>query len=87
MIEVLSSMAEQERLTIRRRQREGIDAAKNKGKHLGQPRLVMPECFPFVYQEWRNGTITAKEAMKKTGLSSTSFYRMVNMYEGVPKGV
>ncbi len=34
LIEVLSSMAEQERLTIRKRQRQGIDAAKNKGKHL-----------------------------------------------------
>lgn len=30
LIEVLSSIAEQERLTIRKRQREGIDAAKKK---------------------------------------------------------
>ena len=37
LIEVLSSMAEQERLTIRKRQRQGIDAAKKKGKHLGRP--------------------------------------------------
>lgn len=35
LIEVLSSMAEQERLTIRKRQRQGIEAAKAKGKHLG----------------------------------------------------
>lgn len=34
LIEVLSSIAEQERLTIRRQQREGIEAAKLKGKHL-----------------------------------------------------
>ena len=34
LIEVLSSMAEQERLTIRKHQRQGIDAAKKKGKHL-----------------------------------------------------
>ena len=37
LIEVLSSMAEQERLTIGKRQRQGIDAAKKKGKHLGRP--------------------------------------------------
>ena len=37
LIEVLSSMAEQERLTIRKRQRQGIDAAKKKGKNLGRP--------------------------------------------------
>ena len=34
LIEVLASMAEQERLMIRKRQREGIEAAKKKGRHL-----------------------------------------------------
>ena len=34
LIEVLSSIAEEERRTIKRRQREGIEAAKLKGKHL-----------------------------------------------------
>ena len=37
LIEVLASMAEQERLTIRKRQAEGIAAAKAKGKYLGRP--------------------------------------------------
>ena len=36
LIEVLGTIAEQERLTIRQRQREGINAAKAKGKHLGR---------------------------------------------------
>ena len=86
LIEVLSSMAEQERLTIRKRQREGIEAAKLKGKHMGRPRMVMPESFPFVYREWKSGCITAKGAMKKLNLSSTSFYRMVKKYESISKG-
>lgn len=34
LIEVLASIAEQERLTIRKRQREGIEAAKKRGKHM-----------------------------------------------------
>ena len=38
LIEVLSTIAEQERVTIRRRQAEGIAAAKSKGKYLGRPR-------------------------------------------------
>ena len=37
LIEVLSSVAEQERKTIRKRQREGIDAAKRAGRNLGRP--------------------------------------------------
>lgn len=49
LIEVLSSIAEQERLTIRKRQREGIEAAKAKGKHMGRPRLQTPDNFMEVY--------------------------------------
>lgn len=81
LIEVLSSMAEQERLTIRKRQREGIEAARKKGKHLGRPKLKMPEHFPLVYEEWKAGKYTAKFAMTKLEVSSSSFYRLVKIYE------
>lgn len=37
LIEVLGSIAENERLKIRRRQREGIDAAKKKDIKFGRP--------------------------------------------------
>lgn len=81
LIEVLSSIAEQERLTIRKRQREGIEAAKKKGVHMGRPRLVMPKEFPSIYGKWKDGEITARGAMKKLKLSGSSFYRMVKRYE------
>ena len=88
LIEVLASMVEQERKLIRKRQREGIETAKKKGKHLGRPKLQMPEQFPEVYERWKNGELTAKTAMKMLGMASTSFYRMVSRYEEntVPKG-
>ena len=87
LVEVLSGMAEQERLTIRRRQREGIDAAKAKGKHLGRPEIEMPEGFSEVYNKWKKGEITAVWAMKQLGLKRSSFYKMVSRYEGgVHKG-
>ena len=89
LIEVLASMAEQERLLIKKRQREGIEAAQKKGKHLGRPRMQVPEEFPEVYARWRAGQISAKSAMKMLRMAKTSFYRLVNQYEGcaVPKGV
>lgn len=77
LIEVLSSMAEQERLNIRKRQREGIDAAKKKGKYLGRPKCIKPDNFEMVILEWKNGKITAKEAYEKLGLSKSTFYRMI----------
>ena len=81
LVEVLSSIAEQERLTIRRRQREGIEAAKAKGKHLGRPKMEMPEEFPDVYNDWKHGNYTAKIAMQRLGLKRSSFYRIVKKYE------
>jgi len=74
-IEVLSSMAEQERLTIRKRQQEGIEAAKQKGKHLGRPKKLLAERFDVVYELWLADKISTKEACLRLNLSRTSFYR------------
>lgn len=81
LIEVLSSMAEQERILIRKRQREGIEAARKKGKHLGRPFLKLPSNFEEVCTEWRNGKITAVEAQRQLGMSSSSFYREVKKHQ------
>lgn len=81
LVEVLSSMAEQERLTIRKRQAEGIRAAKAKGKYLGRPRLKFPENFDQVYIRWRAEEITAKKAMALLHLPKSSFYKLVRIYE------
>lgn len=82
LIEVLGTIAEQERTTIRQRQREGIEAARSKGKHLGRPALTVPENWPEVYAEWSAGHITAKEAMERTGLKRGSFYKLVKGERG-----
>ena len=68
LIEVLGTIAEQERLTIRQRQREGINAAKVKGKHLGRPAVRKPDNWDEVIGLWQAGEITAGEAMGQTGL-------------------
>lgn len=77
LIEVLSSIAMQERETIRRRQAEGIAAATAKGKRMGRPRAITPDNWPEIVSLWRGGEITAAEAMRRTGISSSTFYRLV----------
>lgn len=79
LIEVLSSIAEQEREAIKARQREGIDAAKQNGKHLGRPKLQHPDNWDSVITEWHSGTITAREAMQRTGLKRSSFYKLARL--------
>lgn len=77
IIEVMSSIAEQERLTIRQRQREGIDVAKAKGKHMGRPKLERPAEWDKYYEMWKRGDITAKKVMETLDLRKTSFYKLV----------
>lgn len=77
LIEVLGAIAEQERVTIHQRQAEGIAAAKAKGKHLGRPRTVKPQNWEEVISKWQAGEITAKEAMRRTGIKRSTFYQMV----------
>lgn len=81
LIEVLASIAEQERVNIRKRQREGIDAARKKGRHLGRPKIAMPANFASVYGQWKDGGITARKAMALLETKSSTFYRMVRKYE------
>lgn len=78
LIEVLGTIAEQERETIRRRQREGINAAKAKGKHLGRPAVAKPENWDAIIACWNAGEITAREAMHRLGIKKTTFYQLLN---------
>ena len=78
LVEVLSSIAQQERETIRQRQAEGIAAAKSKGKHLGRPAVAYPDNWTEVYKAWKAGQITAKTAMEQTRLKRTSFYKLAS---------
>lgn len=87
LIEVLGTIAEQERKTTRQRQAEGYAAMKvnedgkkvsrKTGKVVGRQPIQKPINFDMVYDDWIKGNITAVEAMRKLNLSKTTFYRMV----------
>lgn len=62
-------------------QRQGIETAKETGKHLGRPRVEYPENWEDCYGRWKSGVISAREAMTLTGLKKDSFYRLVKKYE------
>ena len=81
LIEVLGTIAEQERETIRKRQAEGIASARQKGKKLGRPALEFPNNWDEVYSSWKAGEITAKTAMELTNTKRTSFYKLVGIAE------
>ena len=80
LIEVLASIAEQERVRTLQRQAQGIAAAKEKGKHLGRPRAQFPDGWDEIHGKWKRGEMTAKEAMTRLGLKRSTFYKLVNQY-------
>ena len=84
LIEILASIAQQERKTIRVRQAEGIVAAKGKGGHLGRPFIQPPANYADVLRRWRNGEITAVKAMELTGLKRSTFYKLAK--QNTPDG-
>ncbi|MBY0018475.1 recombinase family protein [Bacillus cereus] len=81
VLQILSWLSEEERVKIKTRQSEGIDLAKKQGKHLGRPKVEITDEFIQAYQEWKDRKITAVEAMKRSGMPNTTFYRMVKRYE------
>lgn len=81
VLQILSYTAEKERENIRKRQQQGIEAAKASGKYLGRPKAIFPENWAITYNEWKSGSITAVQAMKNLGLKKTTFYKLVKEYE------
>ncbi|WP_342426900.1 recombinase family protein [Paenibacillus sp. FSL L8-0158] len=81
VLELLSYMAEREREKINGRQSEGIAAAKNNGVVFGRPKQAISDAFIAVYKEWKDGSITAVEAMKRVEMKPNTFYRRVKEYE------
>lgn len=91
LIEVLTSIAENERLTIRSRQAEGLAAmpvdeisgekiSKRTGRCIGRPSVQFPENFSEYYERWKRKELTAV-AMQILGLKRNSFYKLVKKYE------
>lgn len=82
MLELYASMAQAEIEKKEKRQREGIQAKKDRGEwdDYGRPSIRKPDNWDTVIEEWRNKEITAVEAMKRMNLKKTTFYKLVKEY-------
>lgn len=76
MLTIFGAVAELEREYILQRQREGIAIAKEKGIYKGRKPVERSE-FPQVAALWREGRITAAEAMRRLDMKPSTFYRKV----------
>ena len=77
VLQILSYVAENERENIRRRQAEGIAAAKERGVHFGNPGKQLPETFEEVVGQWRRKEIGLSQALEELEIGRTCFYKYV----------
>jgi len=77
IITVFGALSELERENILQRQKEGIEAARIKGKKFGRPKIEKPKEWDKVIKQWKRKEITAVEAMRKLNLNRGTFYRMI----------
>ena len=80
VLQLLAFVAQNERETIRLRQKEGIAAAKARGVRFGRPIKKPPENFTLVVKQWERGKISFDEALVQTGLKQATFYNRLREY-------
>lgn len=81
VLQVLSFVAENERINIRRRQAEGIAAAKARGVKFGRPAKQLPKNFYRLYKKWKAGEVTGTDAAKGCGMALSTFRYRAELYE------
>lgn len=81
VLQVLSFVAENERVNIRQRQAEGIAAAKARGVRFGRLPKPLPPNFRTVYQRWKHGEITGTAAAKECGMPLSTFRYRAKIYQ------
>lgn len=82
MLTIFAGLAQFERECLLQRQAEGIAIAKREGR-MGRPTIKLPSSFEGIVQTWREGKITAVEAMRRTGMTKATFYRKVKEISAV----
>ena len=78
LIEVLGSIAENERNKIRSRQKEGITAAKKKNVKFGRPKINTPDNWNDISEQVKAKELTVSQAIKLLNISRSSYYRLQN---------
>ena len=81
VLQILSFVAQNERENIRKRQAQGIAAAKARGVKFGRPPRPLPESYHSAYQRWKAGKITGTAAAKECGMPLSTFRYRAEIYE------
>ncbi len=86
VLQILSFVAQNERENIKKRQAQGIAAAKARGVKFGRPEIAIPDDFGEIVKQWEKKQLSFEEALKRWGMSEATFYRRLREYRLVRDG-
>lgn len=75
VLQILSYVAETERDFIKKRQAEGIAAAKARGVHFGPKKMPLSDVFYESKALWESGELSVRAAAKRANMTHSTFHR------------
>ena len=85
VLQILSFVAQNERENIKKRQAQGIAAAKAKGVKFGRPEIAIPDDFGKLIKQWEKKQIYIDELLSLCNMSEATFYRKLREYRLIHK--
>lgn len=90
MAEVVVSLVRQfeneEKESNKKKQKKGIEDARENGVMFGRPRIKEPSNFKEIMESYVNGELSAVVAAKACGMGVSTFYRRMSGYEREERG-
>lgn len=80
VLQILSFVAQNERENIKKRQAQGIAAAKQNGIRFGRPEKQMPENYCDIFEAYEKHELSSHQAAAECGISISTFYKRVQIY-------
>ena len=80
VLQILSFVAQSERENIKKRQEQGIAAAKAKGVHMGRPAKNAPDNFEQLVKLWEKKKIPLEQVLQECQMAEATFYRRLREY-------
>ena len=80
VLQILSFVAQSERENIKKRQEQGIAAAKARGVHMGRPVKDVPDNFEQLVKQWEKKKIPREQVLRECQMAEATFYRRLREY-------
>lgn len=86
VLQILSFVAQSERENIRKRQEQGIAAAKARGVRFGRPEKPVPDNFGKIVSDWEKKKVSFEKTLELCDMSEATFYRKLREYRLTKSG-